>query len=69
MVCTVVEAVVKDNSQTNENGQILTSHCPDILNVFWRHLEHIIMTWTWPHMQIHVVLQQRGWSGRTCDVS
>ena len=53
--CTVVQAVVKATSQSNGKGQILTpwgSETPEQISRVC------------PHMQIHVALRQRGWSGR-----
>ena len=38
---------------------------PKPLNGFRWHLEYIIGSRVCPHMQIHVALRQRGWSGRT----
>ena len=38
---------------------------PKPLNAFWWNLEYIIGSRVWPHMQIHVALRHRGWSGWT----
>ena len=37
-------------------------------NRFRWNLEYATVSWVWPHVQIHVALQQRGWSGRTRDM-
>jgi len=70
--CTVVQAVVKANSQSNGKRQISTPPlpwAPKHLNGFRWNLEHITMSWVWPHLQVHVVLRQCGWSGLTRDLS
>jgi len=46
-------------------GKFQFSAAPPPLNGFRQNLEYITMSSVWPHMQIHVALQQRGWSGRT----
>ena len=63
--CTVVQAVVKATRQSNGKGQILTPGAPKPLNGFRWNSEYIIGSRVWPHMQSHVALRQRGWSGRT----
>ena len=63
--CTVVQAVVNANSQSNGKVQISTPGAPKPLNAFRWNMEYIIVSRVWPHMQIHVALRQRGWSGRT----
>jgi len=32
---------------------------------YWWYLEYATTSWVWPHMQIHVSLQQCGWSWQT----
>ena len=61
----VVQAVVKANNQSNGNGQISIprgSKTPE------RFLMKIV-SWVWPHMQIRVLPQQRGWSRHACELS
>jgi len=62
----VVQAVVKANSQSNGNVQISNPRAQKPLNRFRWNLEYITMSGVWPHMQIYMVLRQRGWSWRTC---
>ena len=66
--CTVVQAVVKLTSQSNGKGQILTpwgSETPERISMKLGIYNRVARVC--PHMQIHVALQQRGWSGRTRD--
>ena len=69
---TVVPAVVKVNSQSNGKGQInfdpLALLTLERISMKWN-LEYITTSWVWSHMSIHVALRQRGWSGRTRDMS
>jgi len=69
LACTVVQAVVKANSQSNGNGQIRPPGSPKPLNGFRWNLEYVTMSGVWPHMQIHMALRQRVWSRRTRDLS
>jgi len=67
--CTVVQAVVKPNSQSNGNGQISTpwgSQTPERISMKLGIYNYVGV---WPHMQIHMALRQRGWSRRTRDMS
>ena len=50
-------------------GQIRPPGALKPLNAFRWNLEYITMSWVGPHTQIHVALWQRGWSGRTRDMS
>ena len=47
------------------NDKFRPSGAPKPLNGFRWSLEFITMSWIFPHMQIHVALWQRGWSGWT----
>ena len=64
--CTVVQAVVKATSQNNGKGQILTpwgSETPERISMKLGIYNRVAGMQI--HMQIHVALRQRGWSGRT----
>ena len=50
-------------------GKFRPPGAPKPLHGFRWNLEYITMSWAWPHTQIHVALRQRGWSGRTRDMS
>ena len=66
---TVVQAVVKANSQSNGKGQISTSwnfETPERISMKLGTYSYVVgMT----NKGTHVVLWQRGWSGRTRDMT
>jgi len=63
--CTVVQAVVKATIHTNRKDQILTPWGSETLEHISTKLKILTGSRVCPHMQIHVALRQRGWSGRT----